>query len=51
MTTIISTKTGEVLASSISPVWAGVISNRSMVPVSFSLTASAEDPHVSQMRR
>src|SRR6516162_8606831 len=41
-TTIISTKTGVVLASNISPVCAGVMSNCSMVPVSFSLTASAE---------
>jgi hypothetical protein len=42
ITTIISTKTGEVLASNISPVWAGVINSCSIVPVSFSLTARAE---------
>src|SRR5436190_21563291 len=42
MTTIMSTNTGEVLASSISLVWAGVDNNCSIVPVSFSFTASAE---------
>ena len=37
-----STKTNEVLASNISAVCAGVIINCSIVPVSFSFTASAE---------
>jgi len=41
-TTIMSTKTGEVLASNISAVCAGVIINCSIMPVSFSFTASAE---------
>jgi len=41
-TAIMSTKAGEVFASNISEVCAGVIINCSMVPVSFSFTASAE---------
>jgi hypothetical protein len=37
ITTIITAKTGDVFASNISPVWAGVIKSCSIVPVSFSL--------------